>query len=176
MSLHFLLQTPRPTSSHITWPYMVLTYFQYSPFCRSVLFLLENIASSAEQGFSTNVQVCNDITSDYPEGSHDVFHATVSIQGCPYTRGDNRDGTHTSCSVAEVTSSAPSPDALVTTNEPPPNCTGALTLTTYPSLIISLKNEYSLGRTWTLLALVSTEEPPHQTVRRAHTYNLSPFF
>ena len=109
--------------------YMVLTYFQYSPFCRSVLFLLENIASSAEQGFSTNVQVCNDITSGYPEGSHDVFHATVSIQGCPYTREDNPDGTHTSCSVAEVRSSAP--DALVAKKEPPPKYTKVLTLRPY---------------------------------------------
>jgi len=50
---------------------MFLTYLQYSPFwkfCSS-----ENIAASEEQGFSTNVQVGNDITSGYTEGSHGVF-------------------------------------------------------------------------------------------------------
>ena len=40
----------------------------------------------SEQVASTNVHVCNDITSGYPEGSHDVFHLTVSIQGCSNTR------------------------------------------------------------------------------------------
>jgi len=83
----------------------------------------------AEQVASTNMQVCNDITFGYPEASHYVFHATVSIQGCPYSLlkgGSNPEGNFISCSVTDVTSSAPLRDALVNTNEPPPqNCTGA---------------------------------------------------
>ena len=57
------------------------------------LFLLENIASSAEQGFSTYVQVCNDITSCYPEGSRNLQHPRLSLLST--LGGSNPDGTST---------------------------------------------------------------------------------
>jgi len=87
----------------------------------------ENIAASAEQGFSTNVQVCNDITSGYPEGYRYCQHPVLSLHSALGASNPDGTSTHTrsttSCSVAEVTSSASPPEALVTTNEPPPNCT-----------------------------------------------------
>ena len=71
----------------------------------------------AEQVAFTNVQVCSDITSCYPEG----FPLPSAFQGCPYTLSALR---------AIRTESALSRQEQV-----------ALTL------IIALKNEYNLGRT-----------------------------
>jgi len=102
----------------MTWPYMVT----YVPYLFALLALLELFllreycCVRRTMLFSTNVQECNDITSCYPEGSHYCQHPGLSLHSTmlgvirtepPHTHVRSP----TTCSVAEVTSSAPPPPA-----------------------------------------------------------------
>ena len=95
----------------------------------------ENIATSAEQGFSTKVQVCNDITSGYPEGYRYCQHPVLSLHSALGASNPDVTFTHTqgppnpALSRQEQVPRAPHHGlALVTTNEPPTKLYGGHSL------------------------------------------------